>query len=85
MKKICVIFYIFVNFVSSYARYVHDEPKCTRCVPLFVMLNMRTYSVHMGSPCTYRAYELTKFIKKSEKTYMFFPSYYVYKISTSIS
>jgi hypothetical protein len=26
-----------------------------------------TYFVHMGSSCTYCAYELIKFIKKSEK------------------
>jgi hypothetical protein len=38
----------------------------------------------MGSSCTYRAYELTKFIKKFEKihTFSFHPTTSMYKILT---
>jgi hypothetical protein len=38
--------------------------------------------MHMDSLCTYRIYELTNFIKKSEKihTYSFYPTPSVYKI-----
>jgi hypothetical protein len=41
MERTFMIFSdFFVNFVSSYVPYVHDEPLCIRYVPFILLLHM---------------------------------------------
>jgi hypothetical protein len=44
MERKCVDFFsdFFVNFLSSYARYIHDESMCTGYVPLMIRRQMQT-------------------------------------------
>jgi hypothetical protein len=77
--NLCLVVYIMFVITNKAVSPVLSVYSFCALVCIWRLIIRGTYPVHMDSSCTYRAYELRKFTKKSEKNpHSFFPSYSIY-------